>query len=164
MPRPSYSDKQKAAALEMYEEKGPSAVERELKIPKSTVRSWAKAAGVRTVRQEKTHAATEAATADRTLKREQLKAKLLDRILDLVDRMSEPAEDFVGKDGDRVRYERAPAKDCQHLGITTGILIEKLELLEGRATGRQDVRNVDQIDREIERLTEQAAKEKLGQT
>lgn len=62
--RKTYTDTEKAEALRMYEEEGPSAVQKNLGIPKNTVAGWAKRTGVRTVRTAKTAAATEAASID----------------------------------------------------------------------------------------------------
>lgn len=62
--RREYSDDQKQQALELYENEGPTAVYQQLNIPKSTVRSWARAAGVRTVRNKKTEDATRAREVD----------------------------------------------------------------------------------------------------
>ena len=62
--RKVYTNTEKADALKLYETEGPTAVEKQLGIPKNTVAGWAKAAGVRTVRSPKTEAATQAASID----------------------------------------------------------------------------------------------------
>ena len=62
--RKVYTNTEKADALKLYETEGPTAVEKQLGIPKNTVAGWAKAAGVRTVRSPKTAAATQAASID----------------------------------------------------------------------------------------------------
>lgn len=62
--RKTYTDAEKAEALKLYETEGPSAVEKQLGIPKGTVTRWAKAQGIKTVSSPKTAAATQAASID----------------------------------------------------------------------------------------------------
>lgn len=64
MPAAKYTQAQKDEALRLYETHGPTAVEKQLGIPKNTVASWAKLAGVRTVRSVRTREATEAKVVD----------------------------------------------------------------------------------------------------
>lgn len=158
MARHSYTDEQKRKALELYRTDGPTAVQEQLGIPKSTVRQWARKAGVCTVRVAKTHAATEAAAADNAVHREALKLEARVRALDLIDRMERAHVEFVGKDGRRETLDKATATACREYAVAAGILIDKAELLDGRATGRMDFRNMDQIDRELERMLEEAAR------
>ena len=63
-PGKTYTQAQKDAALALYETHGPTAVEKQLGIPKNTVAGWAKRSGTRTVRTAKTNAATDAKVAD----------------------------------------------------------------------------------------------------
>ena len=70
--RRNYTDAEKAEALRMYEEEGPSAVQKNLGIPKNTVAGWAKAAGVRTVRNERTREAVEAKVLDGRARRQRI--------------------------------------------------------------------------------------------
>lgn len=72
--RKTYTDQQKAEALELYETEGPSAVEKQLGIPKNTVAGWAKRTGIRTVRTERTRAAVEAKVIDGRARRQQIVA------------------------------------------------------------------------------------------
>lgn len=70
--RKTYTDTEKAEALKLYETDGPSAVEKQLGIPKGTVAYWAQQAGVRTVRNERTREATEAASLDARARRQKI--------------------------------------------------------------------------------------------
>lgn len=135
MARQSYTDEQKQAALEMYEEQGPSAVQREMGIPKSTVQSWAKAAGVRTVRNERTGAATEAAR----MRWEQRRAGLADLL-------GEVAQTLAG------RMVDIPPKDARSLAGPVGVCIEKAELLSGRPTQRDERVKHSEFEDEVARL------------
>ena len=76
MPTAKYTKEQKDAALALYETHGPTAVTARFGIPKTTVASWAKNAGVRTVRNETTRAAVEAKVADGKLRRQNIVHRL----------------------------------------------------------------------------------------
>lgn len=60
----TYTEEQKHEALELYKTDGPTVVYQQLGIPKSTINSWARAAGARTVRNKKTEEATRAREVD----------------------------------------------------------------------------------------------------
>ena len=72
--RRTYTDQEKAEALKLYETEGPTAVEKQLGIPKATVASWARRAGVHTVRNERTREAVEAASLDAKARRQRIVA------------------------------------------------------------------------------------------
>lgn len=85
MPAAKYTEAQRAEALAIYETHGPSAVEKQLGIPKNTVATWAKNAGVRTIRTEATRKAVEAKVADGKLRRQSIVHRLYgqaEKILD----------------------------------------------------------------------------------
>lgn len=90
MPAAKYTEAQRAEALALYESSGPSAVQEQLGIPKGTVTGWAKANGVRTVRNERTREAVEAVQVDNKLRRQQLIQKLYDRADAVMDRLNAP--------------------------------------------------------------------------
>jgi hypothetical protein len=84
-PGKTYTQAQKDAALALYETDGPTAVEKQLGIPKNTVAGWAKRSGVRTVRTETTRAAVEAKVVDGKLRRQNIVHRLYgqaEKILD----------------------------------------------------------------------------------
>lgn len=64
MARRRYSDDEKAEALRIYRDEGTTAAAKKTGIPKPTISSWARRGGMHTVRNQKTAAATEAATLD----------------------------------------------------------------------------------------------------
>lgn len=90
MPAAKYTPEQRAAALALYETHGPTAVEKQLGIPKGTVTGWAKANGTRTVRTERTREAVEAVQVDNKLRRQRLVQKLYDRADAVMDRLAAP--------------------------------------------------------------------------
>ena len=85
MPASKYTEAQRAEAVALYETDGPTAVQNQLGIPKNTVMSWAKKAGVRTVRNESTREAVEARVVDGKLRRSGIASRLYaqaEKILD----------------------------------------------------------------------------------
>ena len=147
-----YSDQERADALALYVEHGPAEAARRTGIPKTTISSWAGRNQVRTNATAKTQAATQAASAIAAAKREQLKADLLAKALDLLARMDQPHQEFVGTQGKDVTYDRAPAAAVKAYATSVGILIDKLRLEEGAATSREEHVNVSEVDRELDRL------------
>lgn len=132
MARRSYTDEEKAKAVVLYRDEGPAAVQRDLGIPKATVSRWAKAAGVRTVPNKKTAAATEAARQRWEQRRGPLANKLGMVAEVLADRILE-----------------AEPKDARSLATPLGVCIDKAELLTGRATSRDERVNHGEFEREV---------------
>lgn len=155
MTRRSYTEEQKAEALALYELEGPSAVQAKLGIAKATVAGWAVANGVRTVRNERTAEAVEAARLDRELVREQLRDEMLRKALDLLGRMDLPHIDFKGKDADKVTYPKPSPSGCQSYATAAAILVDKFRLEIGEATGRTEHQLTSPVDEELARLAEQ---------
>lgn len=116
----TYTEAEKTTALALYATDGPTAVAQELGIPASTVVSWAKAAGVRTMRNERTAAAVEALQVDGEARR----ARLAGRLLDLAEQASELEFDLV---------KTAGLRDV--VGARTRAIHDH-QLLTGQATGR----------------------------
>lgn len=141
MPPSPYSPERKAEALALYAEQGPTAVQDQLGIPKNTVASWAKAAGVRTVRNQRTAEATEAIVVDGKARRAAL-----------AERLWAVAEKAVGIELSKL--EKADLRDV--VGARTRAVHDAL-LLTGDATSRTETVVTDTIDREIARLTEAMA-------
>lgn len=100
--RRTYTDQEKADALKLYETEGPTAVEKQLGIPKNTVAGWAKTAGVRTVRSPKTEAATQAASIDAASVRQGVASKSISAadkaVSAILDRLDTEAHELPLKD------------------------------------------------------------------
>lgn len=117
MARRQYTEEQKAEALDLYSTTGPTAVQKKLGIPKATVASWARRTGVQTVRNEKTHAATQAASIDAAATRQLVASNTIDA-----------ARLATAKIRERLATEAGemPLKD---LSIVAGVLIDKHAVL-----------------------------------
>lgn len=150
--RGQYSAKAKKEALRIYTEEGPGEAAKQTGISATTIRNWARRSGATVDREKRTQRATEAAAAAAAVKRERLKVECREKALELLDRFDRQHEYFVGKDGDRKALDNPQAGDIKDYAIAIGVLIDKAELLDGRATSREEHRSVDQLDREIDRL------------
>ncbi len=149
-----YTEDQRDEACLVYVEHGPSETQRRTGIPTSTLHDWAQQRGIRTVRNQKTAEATEAAALDARAKRVSLRCLLLDQALSALERMDEPHTEYVGREA--VTWEKAPAHAMKNYAMTAGILIDKLRLEEGSVTARTE--QVDPQQRAMEVLDQLAAR------
>lgn len=121
--RKTYTDQEKAEALRMYEEEGPSAVQKNLGIPKGTVTGWAKEADIRTVRNEKTRDATEAAQTDARAVRAQLEVDYALDAAKLRARLWEPSINIAA--GKVVVTEEPTPEGWRNIMTASGIAFDK---------------------------------------
>lgn len=75
---------------------------------------------------------------------------LLDLIEDVGKRFNAPHIDYRGKDVTKVHWDTAPDSAVRNYSVSLGILIDKLRLEEGKATGRQENIGVGTAVRTIE--------------
>jgi transposase-like protein len=141
----TYTDEERQNTLALYIEVGPREAARRTGVPLRTISNWAHNDGVATdAVPEKTRAATEQAKAlseqRRAEKRDRLRELLLDRAVDLLERMDSPHSEWRGqKDPVKVTYDKAEAGACQQYAVATGILIDKYRLEVGESTSRSEV-------------------------
>lgn len=155
MARPNYSDRDRERARAIYEERGPTVAAEALGCSKGTIGKWAKDGDWRTVRVERTHAATEAAAADRALKREELRNKLLDQAIEALTRMNAAHVEFVGKDGRREELEHPSAGGFKDYAVAARELVYTFRLEMGEATSREEQVRRDKVEAEADRLLAQ---------
>lgn len=160
----TYSADEKAAALNLYVSDGLAEAWRQTGIPKPTIASWARRAGFpHTDAAAKTRAATISAAARADQLRAELRLSLLEKAVDLLERMDAPHVEFKGKDSTEVTYPIAPAGAVQNYATSVGILIDKYRLESGEATERTERRDLtgqltdDELDAAI-REAEAAAR------
>ena len=129
----TYTQAQKDEALALYETHGPTAVEKQLGIPKNTVAGWARKAGTRTVRPERVRAAIEAKVADGKLRRASIVSRLYGRTEKILDRLEADTYRYVVtlKDGTEVIDDvEPPAEAERHHATAIGIYLDKAAKLE----------------------------------
>lgn len=131
MSRRAYSDEEKAEALRIYESDGPSAVLRDLGIPKGTVSRWAKAAGIGTVRNEKMAEAREAADNDSAT----LRAIAANQSIRVTNTIAEAIERRLAIEAETV--------DLKELATVYGIFADKHKLFVGMDQGNEEHTAVD---------------------
>jgi transposase-like protein len=139
MTRRTYTDDERAAAIALYVEAGPTAVQRELGVPKGTVTAWAKVAGVGTVRNERMGEAIEAHMLDAKARR----AGLVDKLVRVADE---------ALDVELAKLAKSDLRDV--VGARTRA-IHDLQLLTGAATARTETVSSASIDDEVAALAEQ---------
>lgn len=123
MARRAYTDDEKAEALRLYETDGPRAASEQTNIPRSTIQSWAKTAGVRTGRSEKARAHVEAAQLDAKALRAQLEVRYLQEAHRMLDKMYQPAQTVSA--GTVVFTDEPTAEALQKLMTTSSIALDK---------------------------------------
>lgn len=135
MPKRTYTPEERDAALRLYEAEGTSAAAKQTGIPKSTIQSWARAAGVRTVRDENVRARVEAAQLDNAQRRARLISELYDLAEDGVRLLKNPDQyqtimkgSFGVEEAQRPGF--VPAQDKQREATTVAIWIDKAAALE----------------------------------
>lgn len=135
MPAPrKYTEAQRAEALRLYENSGPTEVEKQLGIPKNTVMRWAKDAGTRTVRKDTTRAAVEAKVVDGKLRRQNIMHRLYgqaEKILDDLEgeKFQTVAKGMGGEDVTKT-YAFVPPNDRKTLVQTVGTAMNSAVNLE----------------------------------
>lgn len=174
MTRRSYTDQQRADALELYVEHGLAEAARLSAVPRGTLSSWAVRAGLQTdaaaaaAQREQTEAArarwAEVLQADR----EELAGRLLAEVHTLLDQVQEPTTYYrvvtlSGGTGVGASAEVVPvdvphplAKDQQARVAAVAALVDKLQLLTGQATERHDLGDLDLMAEVREHQAQQA--------
>ena len=135
--RRSYTWDFKAEVLAAYEVDGPAATARAYNVPLRTVKSWAWKVGLHTVADTKS--ATEAACSKNESLRVELRTRLIEKCIDMLKRMDSPHYEYQGKDGERVVYPVAGARECQSYATALGIMLDKFRLEHGEATVHEEV-------------------------
>jgi transposase-like protein len=138
----AWSDEQKADAIVVAAEYGLTEGWRRTGVPKPTLARWLRAAGIGTDHVPKTREATIAAAARADQLRAELRTRLLEQALDLLDRMDAEHVDFKGRDVTEVVFPIAPAGAVQNYATSVGILIDKYRLEVGEATTRSESRDI----------------------
>lgn len=147
MARRTFTDAEKAHALELYAEHGKAEAARMTGISAGTIGAWASRAGVATGAAENLRAATAVATARRTFVAEEFRARM-------VETLAQVAERAAAKELERLAGSKASLHEI--VGARTRA-IHDLQLLSGDPTTRTETVAKDSLDREIERLFEHAS-------
>lgn len=152
----SYTPEQRAEAVAMYAEHGPSYVEREMGIPKGTVTKWGQADGVETRFIENAEANVQASC----LKWEQRRADLVHKMGELAEKAMQRVEDslyeiehITDHKGNEIDA-RYTANSAKGYATTMAILVDKAQLLSGAATTRNESIVFDARDELVQKAEE----------
>jgi transposase-like protein len=140
MTRRTYSEELRRSALEVLEHDGLAEAAHATGVPKSTLRGWAAAAGIRTCGSEQTRAATEQKAADLEQRRADLAEALYGEAEKaLRDLDAEVAVYRFGAEGVESGTAPRPNPRDRQAGIVgLAVLLDKALLLDGQATERVD--------------------------
>ncbi len=128
-----------------------------LDVSGRTIQRWAQDAGtpLGELSHDTAKQAREVQGEHNALAREELKSRLLTEVEWLLDQLRTQHYDYRGKDAIKVFFDQAPAAAAKAYVTAAAILIDKMRLEEGKATGRTEV-SVEQaagvIEKEIMRL------------
>lgn len=146
-----YTDEQRAEAVRLFIEVGPSEAARRLGMPEPTVALMGKRAGAKS----NAHGSMRAANLMRAeifrQRREELAAQMLDKVRDALVRMDEPHVEFAGKDATRVVYPKAPAGAFRDYAAAAATLMKEIRLERGESTERVEQRLPDLVRDDQER-------------
>lgn len=131
-----YTDKQRQEALRLYELEGPTAVAQKLGIAKGTVTGWAKKAGTRTVRNERTAHAVEAVQVDNKLRRQNIAARLYSQAETTLDVLEAPTFQTLKRGEGGAEYPTTldfiPSADRRTLVQTVQIALKTTHEIDAR--------------------------------
>lgn len=158
MAKRSYTDEEKQTALRLYETHGPTAVEKQLGIPKNTVATWAKASGTRTVRNEHTSHAVEAKIVDNKLRRQNIAARLYGQAETMLDDLEADSFQTIirGEGGAEhaTTLDFIPAGERRTLIQATNTALKTTQELEQRDQDGGQTAAVSMLDKLAKQLME----------
>lgn len=140
---PARTAEERTAALAVYADRGLAAAHHETGVPKSTLRDWARDAGLDLAAiagrsAEQTAAATEASEVRCSELRVRLRELFLATAVGLLERVDAPHKEFKGNDAHEVEYESAPAGAARDYAVAAAICLDKYRLEVGEATSRDE--------------------------
>ena len=140
----SYTDTEKAEALNLYDEHGTAEASRRTGISGTSIKRWAAQAGRVVQTSTQKTATARAANAARV---QQAWGDFREG-----EALSAGAAASVVRKALLAAVENLSARDARELAVTYGILIDKAELLSGNATERIEHWAESEVDAELRRL------------
>ena len=151
----TYTDQQRAEALDLYLQHGTAETARRLNIPKRTVRHWANQAQLAAARSQALDEGGKILAKTHAVMREELRVLLLEKTVDLLERMDQPHTEYkaAGSDIHKLEHEHATSSDVKNYASSIKDLLDKYRLEMGEATSRVYARHEigDDVDSELRR-------------
>lgn len=155
----AYTDEQRAEALTLYLELGTAETSRQTGIPKRTIRHWANQANLAAARNQALQDGGERLAKTHANMREELRLQLLEKAVDLLERIDEPHTEYkaAGAELHRIVYDTATSSDVKNYASSVATLVEKYRLEMGETTGRTriDSRHLSSVDEELIRTVDE---------
>lgn len=156
----TYSDDDRAHAVDRYRLVGPHAASRETGIPRRSIERWAKAAGVKTEVVTAVAAANAARAVHHTHRIQTIIERIADEIEHTLDLLHSPTTErrLIQASGtleyDIVNIDRPGPTVAERKAhaVTLGILVDKYQLLTGGVTERIGVQTDAEVEEEAERV------------
>lgn len=150
----------KQQALNLYVTHGSIEASEQTGVPPRTIRHWANQADLAKARTQNLEAAALVLTARHHSMRQELRLRLIEKAVDMLDRIDQPHEHIVtltGATGEGAHVERLElalptAGDVKSYATAFGILLDKYRLELGESTGRTEHVGTDDIDRTYRQL------------
>lgn len=156
MPASRYTAEQRTEALRLYQAQGPTAAGKQLGIPKETIASWARKAGVHTVRSERTRKAVEAKVVDAKLRRANIAERLYGQAEKILDDLESPKFRTILKasfgEEKAKTLDFIPANDKKTLLQAVGTAMTTTAKLEAVDTDNGVQGAVSMLDKLIEQI------------
>ena len=146
----TYTAEQKKETISLYIQHGTTKASEQSGVPKRTILYWVKNANVVAQARDKTDAARTELARLNAERRERIRAQLLEKMEDLLERMNKPHVDFRGKDAQMVTYPIATSSDVKNYAVSFAILLDKYRLEMGEATDRREI-SIEQAETRLER-------------
>lgn len=143
-----YTDTERQMALDIYRTQGATAAAKAIGCSRQTVYDWLADSLSTDTEKEKRK---EEAIARRVVLREHARSRLVYTYLRLIDRCTESVK-IITKDGIELELPEPPADAVQKLALAAAILMDKLRLELGEATGRTESWSMANLDAEAQRL------------
>lgn len=159
----AWDQKTRQQAIDLYVTDGASEAARQTGVPVRTVRRWASEAGLAAARNENLTNGAEQLALLHQHRREEIRSRLLDIGLDLLDRIEAPHEKIVTLSGmpgvgamvERVPLELPDASDVKSYAVAFGVILDKYRLEMGEHTTHARTEGTDDVDRRIRQLVDE---------
>jgi hypothetical protein len=155
-------------ALDLYVTHGSVEASEQTGVPPRTIRHWANQAELAKARTQNLEAGALVLAARHNSMRQELRLRLMEKAVDMLDRIDQPHEHIVtltGATGEGAHVERLPldlptATDVKSYATAFGILLDKYRMEMGESTGRTEHIGTDDIDRTYRQLVAEIGRQR----
>lgn len=156
----AHTDEERQNALVLYLQLGTAGVSRETGIPPRTIRRWANEANLAAARTLVLQEGGVLLAKTHEVMREEVRVLLLEKTLDLLERIDQPHIEYkaAGSELHRLEHPIATSGDVKNYAGSITQLLEKYRLEMGESTGRTETLTLGVIEAEVQRLEAELGK------